>query len=334
MEQLQAELGKMNPGQSGLEGQQAAVNDYQAALKAYLGNRPEDGINTLNLKPLGALADSWSGPNSHLAASYTPPQTGAQFDEKALAAREKMAAIQGSLATSQNAITKEKLATMRGMYKANMGSPSASAYGSRTNDLIHARVVSAIQQDKQLKDLAQSQYNLTSGATNYDSAKIKGTQQLHELQNTVRSNLGIKGTTTGPERDKMMMDSFGNQWRNAKQWLYGTPVDGSVEMKEMADHLMNLVQLQQESNMARAHARLNTLTTGREEFYSRPENADKQAGLDRLKEVYRQQFNPYRRKGDNPSMGAPTGPEAPGAHPVDTMPAAEVDRQLREMGLL
>ncbi len=296
-EEIYKLLAKIQGDQSGLQGQENAVDDYQSKLKAYLGTRPEGGLNTLNLKPGLALADAWGSPGSHLAAAYTPPQTPAEFDQQALAAQAQAANLQKGLAGSQNAQTKEKLATLLGMYKADKPlAPYASLLGNRTGDLIHTRVINAIQQDKQLKDLAQSQNNLTSAATNYDGAKIKTVAQFHDLQNSVRSNLGIKGTTTGPERDKMMMDSFGNNWRNAKQYIYGKPEDGSKQMHEMADHLMNLIQMQQQANQQKANARLETLVSGRGDFYNRPENEKKRDGLESIKQKYGQQLTPYQRR--------------------------------------
>ncbi len=273
-----------------LSDQKKSVDDYAAKLKAY-AEQPTDGFRNLNLQPLAALADRWSG--SKIAQSYTPPESVQERAQKAMIMQGNLASLQGNLTKEQNDLMRSKLTALVGIDKANKDNVGTQTFlRERMDNMNHEKNVTAVKNNKELPKLLTTSNNLSNALANYDNAETKAGPQFEELQQSIRRNLGINGVSDLNERKVTQFKNLGLDVAHIQQYLFGVPVDIGASQKEFVDHLRDLVGIQQKNMHDQAKLIINKTIKGNTSMYQKPENQGRYNDLQELAQATIDQFQP------------------------------------------
>jgi hypothetical protein len=287
-EKMLYELMKKSDNTPSLDAQKQSVEDYAAKVKAY-ADKPVGGLQSLNLQPLAALSDAWN-PGARTAQSYTAPETQQERATKALMLQGNAASLQGALTKEQTDLMKSKLTALVGIDKANKDSGMANSFLARTDETNHRTVLQDIKKDETLKQRLQQSTNLANSFSALDNAKIKTPQQFDTVQQAVRGNMGIKGTSGLDERERDYFNNLGLKADRVEQMLFSKPVDIGESQHELITHLRDLVGIEQGNIQSQADQRLQTLTAGNEAMYQR--RPDLWGGIQNVVKAAKGQFNP------------------------------------------
>lgn len=282
-----------------LDAQKQTVDDYAAKVKAY-ADKPTGGFSSLNLAPLAALADSWSG--SKLAQAYTPPESAGEHNQKVIGMQGNLAALQGNLTKEQTDLLKDKLAGLVGIDKANKDSGMTNSFIARADETNHRTNLQDLKNNKPLQQRLQQSTNLANAMSVLDNAVKKPPQQLSELQQTIRANMGIKGTSGLGEREKDYFNNAGLDADRLQQYLFGSINDVGESQAEVISHLRDMVGIEQRNVRAQADQMMNTQISGQEAMYQR--RPDLFAGLQNALKASQGQFSPESLAPSNPAAPA------------------------------
>lgn len=152
----------------------------------------------------------------------------------------------------------------------------------------HTRIITKLGQDKMLGQRLTQVNNLD----NATSAFQQGTatpQQFAELQQAVRSNMGLKGSSGVGEREEVYLKSLGINSAVVKQFITGKPQDISkFTDPSMINHILNLVTIEKNNVKKQADQRIKALVAGHESMYER--NPILKDDLDSAVQAVGQQF--------------------------------------------
>lgn len=144
----------------------------------------------------------------------------------------------------------------------------------KQQNMIHDRVVGRIQKDPVLTKQFTQYSNLNNALTNFANAPTATPQAFDELQQAVRSNLGIKAGSAVGERERTTMNSLGLNTDRMIQFLTGNPQDIARDAG-FAKHIKDLAALEQKNIRSQVDKRINTLSAGHASMYkSRPDLRD------------------------------------------------------------
>lgn len=133
----------------------------------------------------------------------------------------------------------------------------------------HNQVMNKVKTDKVLNNRLQQMNNLQ----NAQSAFEQGTatpQQFEELQQAVKSNLGIKGSGGVTERQRTYLESLGIDAAAATQFVSSKPTDiRAMGADPLIHHVMGLVKAETTNIEKQALQRVDALTAGNESLYSK-----------------------------------------------------------------
>lgn len=153
---------------------------------------------------------------------------------------------------------------------------------------IHTGVVAKLQRDPILKQKLTQLQNLSSALSNFDNADHPTPQSFDELQQAVRANLGIKGSSGIGEREHTTMNSLGLNTARMMQFATGNPQDIAKDAG-FAKHIKDLVKLEQKNIKSQVEKHLGTLTAGHASMYSKYPAL--KADLEDLTSAYGGEFN-------------------------------------------
>lgn len=180
----------------------------------------------------------------------------------------------------------------------------ASRQGNQENMLdqrIHDKVVARLNNDKQLQSRLVQYQNLGNALTNFASAEHTTPQQLDELQQSIRANLGIKGGSGVGEREHTYINSLGLNADRLKQFITGNPTD-IAKNAPLLKHLQDLAKLEQGNIRGQYESRMKSVTAGHDSLYKR--RPELRSDLDDLIQSNLAQIGGGQSIG---SEGAPTG---------------------------
>jgi len=138
----------------------------------------------------------------------------------------------------------------------------------RLDHKAHLLTVKAIRSDKPLQERLRQYTNLDNALSILTQAKHITPQQIHEFQQAIRGNLGIKGSSGIAERHQTYLDSIGLRGRDWAQFLTGSPAD-IAKNHPFLTHLKELAHIEQTNIQNQFEERLNFLSGGFASMYNR-----------------------------------------------------------------
>lgn len=194
----------------------------------------------------------------------------------ALGADDVMTKIIPQMASNMVALQKAAEAAKA---KENSSEQVQARWDRRQAQAAHNQVVSAIKKDPQVRQRLGQYQNLDNALSIITDAKKIGPQQIHDFQQAVRSNLGIKGTGGVDERAKTLIDTAGLHAENWKQFLSGEPAD-MAKNSDLITHLKDLAQVEKGNIADQLDSQVNTLAEGQGHIYK--QFPEMKASLDAL----------------------------------------------------
>lgn len=243
-----------------LKQQESGLNELRNKIKNYENQKQE-----LNVAPILAYADSINGTN--LAKSYQAPET---QSERAL----KTAGLYKELQSAQNKAVDDRLKQIQDKLLSQqlLAGQKTGAMDNRLQNRMdfqaHKSVVENIKKDPTQKAYLTQLRNLDNAASIVANAKSLTPQQIDEFQQSVRSNLGIKGTSGVGEREKTMLNSLGLNAERWAQFLSGSPAEISKN-DALVMHIKDLANVESANIKDQMKARLDVLSGGFGSVYER-----------------------------------------------------------------
>lgn len=230
--------------------------------------------NHMDFTPLAALADAVNAQNgrpTNLAASATKPDQNNNFMAYADEIQKRRADIQKSIAEgvrAQRGGTTMDMLTQALLAKdAVSQSNPTNLYQERLDSTAHQATLRYLRNDKNLRDKLVQYQNISNALNNYASADVHTPQQFDELQQAVRANLGIKGSSGVGERERTQLNSLGLSADRIGQILTGKPAD--VKNADFDAHIKNLASLEGANIKQQYSSRLNAIAAGNGSMYAR-----------------------------------------------------------------
>lgn len=262
--------------------------------------RPVDDSDAW-VRPLINLTDSITG--SNLMKGYKGPESSADKNHKLLQLRDDLQRRKSDLSkTLLEGISKMKAGTQTDSLGQSMAFTSGFNQGmgrslddrmaladKRAADIAHRQTVQAIKTNRPLAQRIGQYQNLANALTVLTNADKVTPQQLHEAQQAIRSNIGIKGTGGVEERKETYYHSLGLNAANWQQFLTSKPVD-IKHNKELMKHVKELAILEQANIESQYKDQLSALAAGHEWVYDNPEFAHYKKSLDSLLKNQAAQF--------------------------------------------
>ena len=132
----------------------------------------------------------------------------------------------------------------------------------------HMNIVRSLNNNKGMSDRLAQYQNLGNAMAVMANAKKITPQQIHEFQQSVRSNLGIRGTSGVGERESTYLDSLGLRSENFRQFLTGNPADIAKD-NEIVKHIKDLAQQEMDNIKSQYTDSLDSVSEGRASMYER-----------------------------------------------------------------
>lgn len=208
---------------------------------ALLQERP-DGLESANLRPLMAFADSLRGTN--MAQFYTPPPNVKLQD---------MNRLQGIIDREGQKIQSDQLGYMNMLSREELRKKLAGLqddrFGQRMNylrqrmglaeDVAANNAAKAIDSDKIIVNLQERRQQLARDVHTLDTADVVTPQVWAEIQKGVANAITGARSATVSDTAAMKIQTLATDWANLKQRLTARPQDiGQPEMKQMMRDLL------------------------------------------------------------------------------------------------
>lgn len=301
-------------------------------LKGLIGqyqDQPRDGLAGMDLSPLAALTDSWTG--SNLLAGYNRPETNAERLQTAMKDQNLLLQRTNDLSNTQQGLLKTKIAALLGIEKANVDKAIPGLINQdRTKSIIHRSILRDIKKAPELKQSLQAFNRLSNSVALLREAAVKTPQQFNELQQNVRKAL-INSDGAAEERAKTQFTNYGLDWARVKQYFSDNPVDISGDVTEFINHLIDLVEVEQKNIRGQAEKMIQAKAAGQGSFYAK--NPEEAMDLDDVMEKTLEQFEP--KKYERLLKPEPKGKKKAPAPQTDyhALSDAELDALLKQRGI-
>lgn len=211
-------------------------------------------------------------------AEYQRQQAAATPGSKS--AQDYAAAIKGAGVTIPNAgdLSEEQIQKAQSVYEAQMNREAALARAqagnqfkqervSQGDERIHNQNLSKVNNDPTATQLVNTTNNLKNAVANYQKGGATP-QEFQELQQAVRSNLGLKGTSGVDERASTYLDSLGIRADKITQFLTGDPKSVMESDPKFGDQITKLANLEIENKKGQYRDQVGKLTAGHKSFYN------------------------------------------------------------------
>lgn len=141
-----------------------------------------------------------------------------------------------------------------------------------SNDIVdrreHQNVINKINANPNVKTRLQQYQNLDNTLSNLANADHVTPEMFDEAQQSVRSNLGIKGSSGVGERDLTLMKGLGLNVDRLGEFLSTSPADIGKDNKLMG-HIVNLAQLEKKNITGQFSKSLEAASAGHKSMYAR-----------------------------------------------------------------
>jgi hypothetical protein len=169
----------------------------------------------------------------------------------------------------------------------------------------HTSAVKAVADDTYTKQLLATKQNLENAMSNFQQGG-ETPQEFQELQQAVRSNLGIKGNSGIDEREGTYLKSLGINADKMAQFLSGKLQNVAKSDPDFAAQVMNVASMEVRNKSAQGLQQIDKNSKRYRTFYQSPGMAIHQPDFDATVEAQKQQFMPQ-------SPSAPVPPAGGGA---------------------
>jgi hypothetical protein len=146
------------------------------------------------------------------------------------------------------------------------------------HETIHGRYVKDVVADPMVNQLITTSNNLENAVQNFKKGGATP-QEFQELQQAVRSNAGVKGTSGVDERAETYLNSLGIRKDKFLQFLTGDPQSVMQSDPKFADQVIQLAELERQNKAKQAKAQMEKKASSHKSFYDKPENRDRAADL-------------------------------------------------------
>lgn len=250
------------------------------------------------------------------AVSASASDTTQGFDPNSQATIDMQKVYQSAGVNAPDGISAAHLERGEPLYKAKLAADAANnrmvnnplmaVKQQSVDEGVHARALKDVQDDPITKQLVTSTNNLANAKANFEKGGATP-QDFAELQQTVRANLGIKGTSGVGERESSYLKSLGIKADSMKQFISGNPQSVMDSDPAFAKQIMGLVDLEMKNKAAQAGKQIDQKAAGHQGFYNKPGH-----------EQYSQDFNNVvnQQKAQFGLLGG--GQQAPAGHPQDS----------------
>jgi hypothetical protein len=256
------------------------LNRANPAIRKQMGERIKEQFQGMGFDPLivdAVLADPEMGrvyqniSDLHMGKIRGNPANLAkvlQSAEDAGLFTETLQIMQNrQVADQQNAqrASNEKIAGMQAKAKET----STGARLDQGAERIHNKNLDSIKTDKLVQPRVTQIQNLQNALSNFEAGGEQSKEGFQELQQAVRSNLGIKGQTTGVERHEAYFKSLGMSLADAKQFLTGDIANIENYAPEFVDHVKALANNEIQRASIQAGQAVDKYVAGHRSFYSK-----------------------------------------------------------------
>lgn len=183
-----------------------------------------------------------------------------------IASQRKSAEALGQYRAGQLDLGQQKVDAMAGM-NAIRTDQRAQTIDQRDQS-IHQRYVNQVSNDPILKQRLTQYQNLDNALSMITQAKDLTPEQIQEFQQSVRSNLGIKGTSGVDERSNTILNPLGLKAARWQEFLTGDPAKLSKDSNLM-NHLKDLANVEQKNISNQIQGRIAAKAAGGGTFYKK-----------------------------------------------------------------
>lgn len=138
----------------------------------------------------------------------------------------------------------------------------------RIDESAHQKVLTKLNSNPNLRARITQIQNLQNGLSILSDADKLPPAQLHEAQQLIRANSGLKGTSGVSERDKTMLESLGWKWENAKTF-FGTDLGTVSPNDPILKHVKNLARIEKANAEKQLDKQLEAIAAGNASKYKR-----------------------------------------------------------------
>lgn len=280
--------------QKAIEEQRQGLNSNLDRFKKIDSMHPQD----INLAPLMALSDAWTG--SNFAQSYKPPKS--EEDRQ-----KELLQLQGEIQKQRQGITTEQLALLKDRMQPQKFEQQLLKQQERQDRSAHELLLRDINKDPAILSQIGVYKGVTNAGVDFANADTPTVGQFNELDQAVRNALQTKGTGGVTERERDYLTTFANQLASSKQYWTGDPQDASKASPEAVKHLQNVAKLILQQIGNQAQVRYSSLVAGHEDMYGR--HPEWQKDIDTKVKAAMSQFSGPEIK----SKGTPVKKETPKA---------------------
>lgn len=235
-----------------------------------------------NLAPLLALSDFFG--DTKYMKDYESPEALAKKNQKEAAALKlqmqkgygdisdkELALLRAQMQDQkQNSVDQDMLQLKKELIKSsiarNQGVANLNAPGGARENMfdvaLHDKVTKRVSGDKILGQRQTQYQNLSNALAAVQQADLAPVQQIHELQQAIRKNMGIGGSSGVAERTDTYLNSIGMDKAKFMQYLTGNPQDVLSTHPEMMKHLLEVAKIEMENIAEQKDKRLKVLTSG------------------------------------------------------------------------
>lgn len=152
--------------------------------------------------------------------------------------------------------------------QAQNSSPMAQNRMDIQTERLHNQNLAKVNNDPTATQLINTTNNLQNAMSNFKNGGATP-QEFNELQQAVRSNVGIKGTSGVDERSETYLKSLGISKDKLTQFLSGNPQSVMESDPNFASQIMNVANLEIGNKKQQYQAQVGKLTAGHNSFYSK-----------------------------------------------------------------
>lgn len=149
----------------------------------------------------------------------------------------------------------------------------------RMNESVHQNAINSVTKNTGAEKALQSSANLQMALNNFENSG-HAHEEFNQLQQAVRANTGISGSSTGVERANAYLNDLGMKGQGYAQFLTGGIQDVEKSSPEMVDLVRKLAARDITQKQQFAAQQLKPAVTGHVAFYNKPGNEGRKSDFE------------------------------------------------------